>query len=86
MPNRYFLGKFWKWKEAVAILPHEAKALLQLFCLQPIVFGLRQNSSKIHDFTLADQDWIGLMIFKNFPEQDWIRTEKFYSPLISAAQ
>jgi len=25
--------------KAVAILPHEAKALLQLFCLQPIVFG-----------------------------------------------
>jgi len=23
----------------VSILPHEAKALLELFCLQPIVFG-----------------------------------------------
>jgi len=45
MPNRYFLGEFWKWQKVVAILPHEAKALLQLFCLQPIVFGLRQNSS-----------------------------------------
>jgi len=21
---------------------------------------------------LADQDWIGLMIFKNFADQDWI--------------
>jgi len=21
---------------------------------------------------LADQDWIGLMIFKNFVDQDWI--------------
>jgi len=31
---------------------------------------------KIHDklkYTLADQDWIGLMIFKNFADQDWIR-------------
>jgi len=26
---------------------------------------------KIHDFTLADQDWIGLMNFKNFADQDW---------------
>jgi len=31
---------------------------------------MRQN--KIHDFTLADQDWIGLMIFKNISDQDWI--------------
>jgi len=23
----------------VSILPHKAKALLELFCLQPIVFG-----------------------------------------------
>jgi len=27
---------------------------------------------KIHDFALVDQDWIGLMIFKNFADQDWI--------------
>jgi len=27
---------------------------------------------KIHDFTLADQVWIGPMIFKNFADQDWI--------------
>ena len=66
----------------------------------------RQNSSsssfaswrkiKIHDFTLANQDWIGLMIFKNLRirpgsdsislVQDWTRTEKFYSPLISVVQ
>jgi len=26
----------------------------------------------MNDFTLADQDWIGLMIFKNFVNQDWI--------------
>ena len=30
----------------------------------------RQN--KTHGFTWEDQDWIGLMIFKNFAEQDWI--------------
>jgi len=24
------------------------------------------------DLTLADQDWIGLMIFKKFADQDWI--------------
>jgi len=28
---------------------------------------------KMYDFTLADQDWIGLMIFKNFADQDRIR-------------
>jgi len=31
MPNRHFLGKFWKCKKAVFILPHEVKALLVLF-------------------------------------------------------
>ena len=41
---------------------------------------------KIHDFKRADQDWNGLMIFKNFADQDWTRTEKFHSPLISALQ
>jgi len=50
----------------VSVLPHEAKAVLELFCLQPIVFWERQNSSnnsfasrgkiKIHGFALADQD------------------------------
>jgi len=48
----------------------------------------------IHDFALADQDRIGLMISKNFGDrtgsdsilsnQDWTRTEKFLSPLISS--
>jgi len=28
----------------MSILPHDAKALLQLFCPQPITFGWRQNS------------------------------------------
>jgi len=45
MPNRHFLFKFWTCQKAVSILPHEAKALQELFCLQPIVFGWRQNSS-----------------------------------------
>jgi len=54
---------------------------------------MRQN--KIHGFIWVDQNWIGLMIFKNFVDrtgsdstfvdQDWTRTEKFHSPLISAA-
>jgi len=26
----------------------------------------------MNNFTLVDQDWIGLMIFKNFTDQDWI--------------
>jgi len=61
----------------VSTLPHDAKALLQPFCLKPIVCGSRQNSYsrgkiKIHDFILADQVWIGLLIFKNFADQDWI--------------
>jgi len=25
-----------------------------------------------YDFTMVDEDWIGLMIFKNFADQDWI--------------
>jgi len=82
MPNRHFLVKFWKRQKSAPILPHEAKALLELFCLQPIIFGWRQNSSsgsfaswgkmKIHDFTLADQDWIRLMSLKPFGDQNWI--------------
>jgi len=31
---------------------------------------MRQDN--IHGFAWADQDWIGLMIFKNFVDQDWI--------------
>jgi len=45
MPNRYFFVEFGKYQKAVSILPHEAKALLELFCFQPMVFGQRQNSS-----------------------------------------
>ena len=83
MPNAHFHVKFCKFcKQAVSILPDETKALLERFCIQPMVFGWRQNSSsgsfaswgkiKIHDVTLVDQDWIGLVIFKNFADQDWI--------------
>jgi len=81
--NRHCLVKLWKCQGAMSIFPHEAKALLQLFCLQPIIFGWRQNSFsgafaswgkiKIHYFIWADQHWIGLMIFKNFAVQYWIR-------------
>ena len=49
---------------------------------------------KIHDCTLADQDWVRLVIFTNFADrtgldsilsdQDWTRTEKFHGPLTSA--
>jgi len=65
----------------VSILPHEAKALLETILpstnriwlkakeLQEFFCLIRQN--KIF-FILADQDWIGLMIFKNFAEQDRI--------------
>ena len=66
--------------EVVSILPHEA------------ILPMRQN--KIYGFAWADQDWIGLMIFKNLrirsgsdstsADQDWTRTEKFHSPLIFA--
>jgi len=85
----------------MSIVPHEAKALLQLFCLQPIIFGWRQNSFsgafaswgkiKIQYFTWADQDRIGLMILDRtgsdsiLSDQDWTRTEKFHSLLISGA-
>jgi len=41
--KRHWLVKSWKYQKAVSTLPHEANALLELFCLQPIVFGWRQN-------------------------------------------
>ena len=86
-----------------AYFASRGKTLLWLFFLQPIVFGWRQNSSsssfaswgkiKLHDFTLAGQDWIGLIVFKNLrirtgsdsisSDQDWTRNEKFHGPLIS---
>jgi len=48
----------------IAMLNFGNAKKLCLFCLK------RQNN--IHGFTWADQDWIGPMIFKNFPDQDWI--------------
>jgi len=33
---------------------------------------MRQNKNTVHDFTLADQDWIGLVILKSLADQDWI--------------
>jgi len=39
------LLNFGSAKRLWCILPHESKALLELFCLQPIAFGYRQNSS-----------------------------------------
>jgi len=39
MFNRQFLVKFWKCQKTVSIFPHEANALLEILCLQPIVFG-----------------------------------------------
>jgi len=32
MANRHFLVKFWKCQKTVSSSPHEAKALLELFC------------------------------------------------------
>jgi len=45
MTNGHFFVKFSKCQKAVSALPHGAKALLDLCCLQPIVFGKRQNCS-----------------------------------------
>jgi len=77
----------------MSILSLEVKALLQLFCLQPIIFGWRQNSFsgafaawgkiKFHYFSWADQDWIGPMIFKNFADLGWIGFNFFGSGLDS---
>jgi len=38
-PNIHFLVNFWKRQKAVSTLPHDLKPLLELFCLQQIVFG-----------------------------------------------
>ena len=104
--NRRCLVKLWKCQKAMSILPHEAKALLQLFCLEPIIFGWRQNSLsgafaswgkiKIHYFTWAARtgsDWWFSKILQSrtgsdsiLSEQGWTRTEKFHSPLITAAR
>jgi len=47
VPNRHLLIKLWQCPQAVSILSHEAKALLELFCLQPIVFDCRENVGKV---------------------------------------
>jgi len=53
---------WWQNKHCLVNFRHAKR--LCVFCL------MRQN--KIHGFTWADQDWIGLMSFKNFAEQGWI--------------
>ena len=65
----------------MSFLPHEAKGLLELFCLQTIICAWRQNSSnsafaswgkiKTHGFTWADQDWIGFNLFGSGLDSDW---------------
>ena len=37
-----------------------------------VLLSNEAKQNKIHNFTWADQEWIGLMTFKNFVEQDWI--------------
>jgi len=39
LPNKHILVKFWKCQKAVSVLPHEANALLEVFCVQPVVCG-----------------------------------------------
>jgi len=36
--DRHFRVKYWICQKDVSILPHEAKALLELFCFQLIIF------------------------------------------------
>ena len=43
-----------------------------LFCLMRLCLFWLMRQNKIHGFIWADQDWIGLMIFKKFADQDWI--------------
>jgi len=93
LPNMF--NQRWNFAALPAIFTTSRhwKSLLEVFCLHPIVFGERQNSSssffaswgkiKIHDFTLADQYWIGLMIFKSFADHDWIGLIFFGSGLDS---
>ena len=89
MPNVHFIVQFCKCQKSVSTLPHETKALLELFCLQPIIFGERKNSSSSYLLHEANKDWIGLVIFKNLrirtgsdsilSDQDWTRTEKNFT-------
>jgi len=58
----------------VSILPHEAKQHTW-FCMGGSGLDRTDDFQKF-----ADKDWIGF----NFVDQDWTRTEKFHSPLISA--
>jgi len=39
MQNRHLLIKLWQSQKDASLLPPEAKAQLELFCSQPIVFG-----------------------------------------------
>jgi len=40
--------------------------------IAPIVLLPHEAKQKKQYFTLADQEWIGLMIFINFADQEWI--------------
>jgi len=51
--------------------------------IAPVVL-LPHEAKKTHEFALEDHDWIGLVIFKNFPEQDWMGFNFIGSGLDSA--
>jgi len=55
------------WKYFAFNQLYLAKGKIVLVVLLP-----QEAKQKKHDFKLADQDWIRLMIFKNFADQDWI--------------
>ena len=74
MTNRHLLVKFWKCQNVVTILPHEAKALLDYFPFSQLYLAKGKIAPvvtlKIPYFASADQDWVRLMIFKIFVNQD----------------
>jgi len=66
------------------LLPAMAKWTLSFSIFDmPNGFVYFASWSKIHVFTWADQDWIGLTIFKNFADLDWFGFDFFGSGLDS---
>ena len=76
-PNRHLVNKLWQCQKAVCLFCLMKKSTAGTFSPSTNRIWLNNSSSsfaswdkiKIPVFTLADQDWIGLMICKNFSDE-----------------
>ena len=74
--NRHWLVEYGKCQKAMSILLHEAKAWLELFCLQPLIFHWRKNS-----FSAAFASWGNIQNY-DFTWADQVRSDWWFSKIL----